>query len=97
MVLNYQKNYECLFDKKISLENCFLTSMYHGHHINLIKIGIIKSYDINESNKLHVTNNTPVKSTNARTKNKTKKKISKPQRKHKQQSLDGIAPIRRVM
>jgi len=92
----YQKTYEKLFDKTISLEELFKISMFFSLNINKTKLAILDSYNTETVDKedkevaKHNTNNQKEEIAN-------KKGLLEPRTKQgKQTTLEGIAPIRRV-
>ena len=46
---NYQKSYEKIFNKQVSLEELFKISMFFSLNINNNKIAILDSYDIKKT------------------------------------------------
>ena len=46
---NYQKSYEKIFNKQVSLEELFKISMFFSLNINTNKIAILDSYDNNNA------------------------------------------------
>jgi hypothetical protein len=85
----YQDTLHKLFSKHYSLEEVFKLAMFFSLNINLIKLGIINSYDSETTNNEFLTKTKNLK------KQPSKKSLHGSQI-NTQQTLDGIAPIKRV-
>jgi len=87
LAINYQNSYNQLFDKQVSLEELFKLAMFFSLNANLIKIGVINSYSLEEDNNDDITKTNIVK-------NPFNKAIAKQTK--EQTTLKGIAPLKRV-